>query len=181
LEKLENSHDAEVIWRSFELRPKGSPPMPAEYRARIEAGRPRLLAIAREHYGLELQQGPFGIDSRPALIGAKYAESQGAGSAYHWAVFRAYWQEAQDISDLSVLARIAEQAGLDPQAFNAALADPVLDSRVQDDVDQAQAYGLNGVPAMVFAEKYLVSGAQPYPVLVQVMEQVQAEQRGQAS
>jgi predicted DsbA family dithiol-disulfide isomerase len=181
LEKLENSHDVEVIWRAFELRPKGSPPMPPEYRARIQAGRPRLMAIAREHYGLELQQGPFGIDSRPALIGAKYAESQGAGVTYHWAVFRAYWQEAQDIGDPAVLAQIAQQVGLDPQAFTEALADPVLDGQVQDEIDQAHAYGLNGVPAMVFAEKYLVSGAQPYPVLVQVVEQVQAEQRDQTS
>ncbi|RIK33684.1 MAG: disulfide bond formation protein DsbA, partial [Chloroflexi bacterium] len=32
------------------------------------------------------------------------------------------------------------------------------------------------VPAMVFAEKYLVSGAQPYPVLVEVTERVRALQ-----
>jgi predicted DsbA family dithiol-disulfide isomerase len=37
-------------------------------------------------------------------------------------------------------------------------------------------YGLDGVPALVFADKYLVSGAQPYNVLKQVVEKVQAEQ-----
>jgi predicted DsbA family dithiol-disulfide isomerase len=50
-----------------------------------------MEAIARQHYGIEMKQGPFGIDSRPALIGDKYAEAQGKGDAYHDAVFRAYW------------------------------------------------------------------------------------------
>lgn len=151
--------------------------MSPEYRARIEAGRPRLYAIAREHYGLELSQGPFGINSRTALVGAKVAEAQGVGAAYHDAVFRSYWQEGQDISDRSVLAAIAEKVGLEPDAFLAALDDPDFDRQVQEDVEQARAYGLNAVPALVFVHKYLVSGAQPYPVLVQVTEQVQAELR----
>lgn len=36
-------------------------------------------------------------------------------------------------------------------------------------------YGLNGVPAMVFADRYLISGAQPYPTLAQATEQVMEE------
>lgn len=101
------THPVDVVWRAFELRPKGSPPMPAEYRAKIEAGRPRLHAITREHYGVEMHQGPFGIDSRPALIGAKFAEAQGRGPAYHRGVMQAYWVLGRDISDIGVLAEIA--------------------------------------------------------------------------
>ncbi|RIK48763.1 MAG: DsbA family oxidoreductase, partial [Chloroflexi bacterium] len=89
----------DVQWRSFELRPAGSPPMSPEYRERIAQGRPRLEAIAREQYGIELSQGPFGIDSRAALRGAKLAERAGLGKAYHAAVFHAYWVEGEDISD----------------------------------------------------------------------------------
>jgi predicted DsbA family dithiol-disulfide isomerase len=44
------------------------------------------------------------------------------------------------------------------------------------DVYQAYRYGLNGVPALVFANKYLVSGAQPYEALAQVVEQIRDEQ-----
>jgi len=149
--------------------------MPPEYRARIEASRPGLYANAREQYGLELNDGPFGIDSRPALIGAKYAEAHGQGHGYHAAVFRAYWQEATDISELATLATIAERLGLERTAFLAALADPALIAAVDADIAQAHAYGLTGVPAMVFADKYLVTGAQPYAVLKQAVEQVRAE------
>lgn len=171
--------EVDIHWRSFELRPQGSPPMPPEYRARIEAGKPQLYRTAREQYGLELNQGPMGIDSRPALIGAKYAEAQGRGAAYHRAVFQAYWQQAQDISDLQVLGGLAEQAGLDREGFLAALGDPAYAAAVDDDIAQAQAYGLGGVPATVLADRYLVSGAQPYAYLEQAVRQVLAE-AGQA-
>jgi predicted DsbA family dithiol-disulfide isomerase len=149
--------------------------MPPEYRAMIMAGRPRLIAMAREQYGLELNQGPLGIDSRPALIGAKYAEAAGVGEAYHRAVFRAYWEQAADIGDLATLAELAVGLGLDQGAFLAALDDPVHSAAVDADIAQAQAYGLSGVPALVFADRYLVSGAQPYPVLKEVTAQVRAE------
>ena len=169
------SHDVTVRWRSFELRPAGSPPMPAAYRAKIEAGRPQFNQMARDKYGLEMNGGPFGIDSRPALIGAKYAEAQGEGEAYHRAVFAAYWQQARDIGDLTVLAEIAEAAGLAREPFLAALHEPQFEAAVTADVNLARQYQLNGVPAMIFANKYLVSGAQPYEVLVQVVEQILAE------
>lgn len=167
-----------MTWRSFELRPKGSPPIPPEYLERIMAGRPRLYAIAKEQYGLELNQGPFGIDSRPALMGAKYAEAQGHGPAYHEGILRAYWHEAQNIGETDVLVAIAEAAGLDRAAFLAALADPVWEQAVLADVDTAHRYGINGVPALVFQNKYLVSGAQPYSVLTQVVEQIAKEEAG---
>ena len=166
----------EVHWRSFELRPQGSPPIPPEYRERIAAVQPQLLAVARERYGCAINQGPFGIDSRPALIGAKYAESKGAGAAYHAAVMRAYWQEARDIGDRAVLAEIAEAVGLPRAAFLAALDDPAFDAEVQADIDLAHAYGLNGVPALIFDNRYLVSGAQPADVLRRIVAQIAAEQ-----
>jgi predicted DsbA family dithiol-disulfide isomerase len=39
----------------------------------------------------------------------------------------------------------------------------------------AREYRLDGVPALVFAERYLVVGAQPYDTLKQVVEKVQEE------
>ncbi len=124
---------------------------------------------------MAINEGPFGVNSRPALAGAKYAEAQGVGEAYHDAIFRAYWQQAQSIEETAVLITVAEQVGLDGSAFEAALAEEKWDAAVTVDVHQAYRYGLNGVPALIFAHKYLVSGAQPYEVLVQVIEQIQSE------
>ena len=149
--------------------------MPAEYKARIEAGRPRLYATARDQYGVELNAGPFGIDSRPALIGAKYAEAQGKSEPYHEAVLRGYWQEGKNIEDLDVLTELAEHVGLDGDAFRAALQDPTYEAAVDHDINLARTYGLQGVPALIFEEKYLIPGAVPYETLRQAVEQIQSE------
>ncbi len=134
---------------------------------------------AKEQYGLEINQGPFGINSRPALVADKYAESQGKGEAFHRAVMNAYWQEAHSIEDIDVLIGIAEHVGLSTENFKDALADPVYDAQVSSDIELAREYGLDGVPALVFADRYLVVGAQPYDTLKQVVEKVIEEEEDQ--
>lgn len=131
---------------------------------------------AREQYRLEINAGPFGIDSRPALVADKYAESQGKGEAFHKAVMEAYWQQARSIDDTHVLEEIAENVGLNTENFEANLADPAYDAEVSADIDLAREYRLDGVPALVFANKYLVMGAQPYDTLKQVVEKIQEEE-----
>ena len=167
----------EVIWHAYELRPIGSPPIPAEYLARIKATEPRLNKMAREQYGIELNRGPLGIHSRLALIGAKYAEAVGKGPQYHDAMLRAYWQRANNIEDVDVLAEIARTVGLERETFLAALQDERFNAQVDADIDEAYSYGLTGVPALIFGRRYLVSGAQPYEVLRQVVERVETESK----
>lgn len=149
--------------------------MPPALRARIEAGRPRFEAMARQQYGLEINSGPFGIDSRAALIGEAYAAAQGLGDSFHDTVAAAYWQQARPIDDPLVLADLAASVGLDRDAFLVALGQPEYEQLVDADIAWAQANGITGVPAVVFAERYLVMGAQPYAVFEQVLRQCQGE------
>jgi predicted DsbA family dithiol-disulfide isomerase len=135
-----------------------------------------LQKRAREQYGLDINRGPFGIEGHPALIIQKYAESQGKGAVFHQAVMQAYWQQARSIGDKAVLKEIAEQAGLSTEHFDEVLANPAFDAEVTADIDLAHEYGLTAVPALIFADRYLVVGAQPYDVLKQVVEKVREEE-----
>jgi predicted DsbA family dithiol-disulfide isomerase len=175
LEALAKTHPVDVYWHAFELRPKGSPPMPPEYQARIEAFRPQFHQIARERYSVEMNPGPSGMDSRPAHIGAKVAAAHGRGAEFHDRALRAYWQEARAIDAPDALLSIAEAVGLEREDFAAALRNPVFERQVDEDIAQAAAYGLSGVPALIFAGKYLVSGAQPADVLRRIVEKVREE------
>jgi predicted DsbA family dithiol-disulfide isomerase len=179
LDALQETDNVEVVWHSYELRPAGSPPMPAEYRARIEQGWQHLNRVASETYGIELKNRRLGVDSRPALIGAKYAESLGMGAAYHEHIMRAYWDDARDIGDMNELVQIAQEVGLDADAYRAALENPAFIREVDEDIRQAATNGISGVPAMVFAGKYLVSGAQPPDVLRQVTAKVREIEKQQ--
>jgi predicted DsbA family dithiol-disulfide isomerase len=90
---------------------------------------------------------------------------------------RAYWQEGENIGNPDVLKQIASSVGLDTDHFaSAVLANPTYKREVEQDIRQAHEYGIDAVPALVFDNKYLVLGAQPYDVLKQVVETVQKEQ-----
>ena len=134
-----------------------------------------LQKMAREQYNLEITVGPFGIDSRPALILEKYAESEGKGNLFHDAIMHAYWQEARSIDDKEVLKEIAESVGLNVEHFADVFDHSQFDRAVTQDMKLAESYGLTAVPALIFAEKYLISGAQPYETLKRVVEKIQQE------
>jgi predicted DsbA family dithiol-disulfide isomerase len=180
LEALRKEEDIDLYWHAFLLRPPGAPPMSAEKRAQIEAGRGRLEQMARTQYGLELHQGPAGIDSRPAHIAAKYAAAQGKGDAFHAKVMRAYWQEARSIEEPAVLQDIAAEVGLNREDFAAAWQNANAVAAMNAELEQAARYGLHAVPALIFDHKYLVSGAQPYPVLKRVIGQIREEEAATA-
>jgi|GEM_PF-308748 len=181
LETLQKSRDVTLEIRAYELRPAGAPSLPpaqeAAFRRRVAESWPRVQQIALERFGLELKRHEDGTirSTRLAHVGAKYAVRQSQGEAYHKAVFRAHWQELRDISDVDTLAALAREVGLDEAGYRAALVDPALIQAVEDDEAFAEANQLGGVPAFIFGERYLVSGAQPVAVLEQAVDQCLAE------
>lgn len=177
LDSLRTTHAVQVEWRAYELRPAGAPPIPAEYRERIFAGWPRVQQMARERFGVEMKRPELkgAGESFLAHVGAKFAAAHGLGDAYHHAVFVAHWQDQRDIASAAVLTEIAQTVGLEGAAFAAALADPQAQAQVREDEAWAHHNGLSGVPAFIFGNRYLVSGAQPAEVLRQVADRCVAE------
>jgi predicted DsbA family dithiol-disulfide isomerase len=180
LDELANTEEIEIIWKSFELRPAGAPPLaPAQeqaYKERIAAAWPRTQQMARDHFGVELKSHSWGVKSRLALEGSKYAEEKGFGEAYHEAMFKAHFVEDRDFGDLETLADLAAEIGLDREAFLAAVSNGAYAEAVDADIAQAYAYGVNGVPATVIQGKYMVSGAQPLAALQDIVRQIKARE-----
>jgi predicted DsbA family dithiol-disulfide isomerase len=75
-------------------------------------------------------------------------------------LFRAYFTEGRHLGHDEDLAALAAEAGLDRDEVLAALADGRYAADVQADIEQARAYGINGVPFYVFDSRIGVSGAQ---------------------
>lgn len=120
---------ADLVWRPFyvaavfrevnhnvtDMRAKPVPAKLAYYEADMRRWADRLgIRIGRPPvYG----GGSKPLNSARALRGAFVAIDHGQISKYSGLVFRAYWEELQDISDSAVLADLAVEAGLGRSEF----------------------------------------------------------------
>lgn len=105
-----------------------------------------------------------------------FAKSQQLGAQLKETLLSAHFERGLNTNDASVLADLAEEAGLDRAAAEAVIADE--DAYRQDvlqDFAQAQAYGIQGVPFFVIDNKYGVSGAQPSEAFQQALTQAFGE------
>jgi predicted DsbA family dithiol-disulfide isomerase len=103
----------------------------------------------------------------------KWADTQPGGEAIHDALFRAYFVEARDISQPTVLLKIAEQVGLPLDAARDVLQERTFKDAVDADWSLSREYGITGVPTFV-AGRHGVVGAQPYEALEQLVRKASA-------
>lgn len=164
----------------FELHPEipaeGRPRdevLPPAYRARAEEGVNRLAAAV----GLQLKRHERLINSRPALQAAEFAREQERFDAMHLELLKAYWDEGRDVSDRAVLRDVAARAGVDVAAMDAAIEADRFGNYLDERRREAEELGINGIPAHVIADRYLVMGAQPYDLFERVMAKVGVPKR----
>lgn len=119
-------------------------------------------------------------NSGPAHQAAIWADQSGNGEAFRRAVYRAYFVDDLNIADTEVLARIAQDAGLDASDLRNVLAEERFKPEVERQFEFAREVGVNAVPAYV-AGRYLLVGAQPYEVYRQLIETAQAEDGGRTT
>jgi predicted DsbA family dithiol-disulfide isomerase len=151
-----------------EIPPEGRPRdevLPAAYRGRVEDGVNRMAAAV----GLQLKLHERLINSRPALQAAEFARQQGRFDAMHRELFKAYWDEGRDVSDIAVLREVALRAGVDVAGMEAAVAAERFGDYLDARRAEAEELMINGIPAHVIADRYLVMGAQPYDLFERVM------------
>ncbi|MBI2324147.1 MAG: DsbA family protein [Chloroflexi bacterium] len=168
----------DVTWLPFELHPEvpreGMPRerlLPPDYIARV---RRNVDAMAHE-VGLVMRTKDRLINTRLALATAEFARERGMFEPVHRALFTAHWEGTAEIDRLADLQRIAAEHGLDPDELGHALADgryePVIDRHRAD----AASVGIDAIPSHIVGGRYLLVGAQPVSVFMEVLERIAAE------
>ena len=100
----------------------------------------------------------------------QFAKSKGLGDEIEETLFAAYFTNGLDMSDLDTLAEIGGSIGLSPVELETILHSEDFSSEVQNDILEAQKYGVRGVPYFVLDDKYAISGAQPSSVFLEALE-----------
>jgi predicted DsbA family dithiol-disulfide isomerase len=104
-----------------------------------------------------------------------FAKSKGVQLQMKERLLKAYFIDGRHVGRVNDLADLAAEIGLDRTEALEALESNLFVDDVQQDVAQAAAYGIQGVPFFVFEEKYGVSGAQDPVTFANVLAQVRSE------
>ena len=181
IEKLKQTFETHTVLVHFPLHPE----TPAEGRSMAElyAGRnvdPEAM-YARMKGLMDAEGLPYGrrthtYNSRLAQELGKWADTQPGGEAIHDLLYKAYFVEARNLSDIDLLVDIAQRVGLPPEEARAVLAERRFSDAIDADWAKSHQYGVTGVPTFV-AARYGVVGAQPYEVLEQLVERAGAARR----
>lgn len=175
--------EVDIHWHPFELNPK----MPdigqnlrehicEKYGTTVEQSieaRERLTAVGNE-LGFNFQ---FGDQSRmvntfKAHQLLHWANLQGQEHALKVALFSAYFTEQLDINDSEILIGVIESMGLDAEEAKSVLADGRYNDVVRSEQQLWTSRGITGVPAMVFNDQYLVTGAQGVENYTQMLNKI---------
>ena len=90
-------------------------------------------------------------------------------------LFKAYLTDGKNINDLDTLKVLGLLVGLSAESIDEVLKSNAYANEVQQDKDEAQSIGVQGVPFFVFDSKYAVSGAQHVDAFVKTLEKVWEE------
>lgn len=183
--EAEPEHPFEIEWHPFQLNP--DMPLDGMDRRTYLEGKFGSKEQAVKVYGqidqhardvgLELDLG--GIKRTPNTLNAHrlihWAGIEQRQSMVVSALFRAYFKEGRDISEVEVLADIADGTGMDAALIMRLLAtDEDLDGIREKDAS-FRKMGVNSVPTFIVAGKHAVPGAQPVEVWRSVIGDIKAQ------
>ena len=185
LERLTEEFAVDFDAFAYDLRP-GIPPEGMS-RAQATAGRTyppgyvdNLLQTALDS-GIEMKRPPLIPNTRKAHEATEFAKDAGRLLPFHRAVFRAYWEREENIGDVDILCRVAEECGIDSSGLREALLDGRYTSQVEEQIAWARAAGVTGVPTFIFDDRFALVGAQDSEVFRDVAKRIIRSREQEAS
>jgi predicted DsbA family dithiol-disulfide isomerase len=173
----------EISWRAYRLDaqvpPEGvdrkaymrakfgdNPQAKAMGDALRQAGAAEGIAFAFD----SIEKRPNTTDSHRLIRWASSARMQGEVVER---LFRAYFEQGRDIGSATVLTEIASEADMDAELVAQLLATDDDRELIEREDALAHEMGISGVPTFIFANKFLLQGAQDSEAIVRVIDKVQ--------
>lgn len=186
LDSFAQREQVEVVYHSFELDPGAAPHTSESVAQHLAHKYGRTLAqaqqmvdgVAQAAAGEGLQYDFGALQQVNTFLSHQlihFAAARGHGPQMKERLLHAHFTQGLNLSEVDVLAELAAGIGLNADEARAALESGQYAQAVRADEQQAQAYGITGVPFFVLGGKYGVSGAQNPEVFTQALTQVWAE------
>jgi protein disulfide-isomerase len=180
IREFPNKDHFEIELKSFQLDPRTkSQPGKSSYDYLAEKyGRDRQWSLEM-HENVTKQAKAEGLEYNfdKAIIANSFdahrlshlAKKKGKGNELEELIFKAYFTEGKDVSEIETLVELGKNVGLDENEIRNMLASNQFKDEVQNDIIEAQQIGVRGVPFFVLDRKYAISGAQPQEVFTETL------------
>jgi predicted DsbA family dithiol-disulfide isomerase len=143
---------------------------------------PSPMELRGEALGIEFKRGRvWSSYSHLALEAAEFAfqtSDFATAWAFHRRLFKAYFTELENIGDTSLLARLADETGLDGSDLGKALDDRRFEAEVDEGIAWSRQIGVTAIPTFVFNQRMGMVGAQELPAFREMMSRVGNPPRG---
>ncbi len=180
--------DLQIHWHPFELNPQMpeigqnlQEHMCEKYGTTVEQStesRERLTTLGDQlGFAFQFDENSRIVNTFKAhqLIHWAASQSRELGHSLKLALFSAYFTQQLDISDTDVLLGIVSTLKMDLEAAQRVLDDGTHQAVIRNEQKIWTDRGITGVPAMVFNQKYLVSGAQGTENYTEILNKVVLE------
>ncbi|MDX1743869.1 MAG: DsbA family oxidoreductase [Ruegeria sp.] len=177
---------ARIRWHPFELNP-AMPPEGQNLREHImekygstfdqsQQARQQLTDLGAElGFAFNFNDDSRIVNNFAAHQLLDWADAQGRQHSLKLALFKAYFTDQKDISDVDTLLNVVSQAGLDADGARTVLESGEQAGPVREKQEFWTSRGISGVPSMVFGGKYLLTGAQGVDAYRQILHRCMAE------
>ena len=150
--------------------PLEDPPTPMEQRG--------------DKLGIQFNRGRvWSSYSHLALEAAEFAFQTSTfedGWAFHRRLFKAYFTDLENIGDIDLLARLADETGLDGSQLRDALNDHHYEKEIDEGIAWSRQIGVTAIPTFVFNQRMGMVGAQELPAFREMMHRLGHPPRGKA-
>ncbi|WP_250508291.1 DsbA family oxidoreductase [Caballeronia sp. GAFFF3] len=181
LERLGDTVDARITLHPFELNPDMSPQGEriVDYLGRKYGRTPEQIGEtqamirergAREGFAFGERKWVYNTFDAHRLL--HWARIEGKQLPLKLALLRAYHGDGKDTSDPDVLIEAARSAGLDGDEARTVLQSGAYADEVRAEEREFQQLGIQSVPAIIFDQKYLVSGGQPFEAFEEAIRKI---------
>jgi predicted DsbA family dithiol-disulfide isomerase len=182
LDKFQNKNNIEVEWHSFELDPTLVTNKDENHVKHLsEAKGISKKQVDQMHGHVQKMASEAGLDfhfdkvvvanSFNAHRLIQLAKTKGVADDVEEALFKAHFVDGKNIDDAETLRNIGVSAGIEKEELKKTIDSGEFSKQVRQDEQQAQLYGINGVPFFVLNNKYGVSGAQPQEIFLEALTQ----------
>ena len=187
IDETADAYEFEITFKPFELNPnapqQGEPKEEYFIRNYGADAMPRLKASSKQLETMGKAEGAVFNFDKATVVHNTFnghrliwlAEQYGVQEQVANALFKANFTDGRNVNDLEVLTAIGVANGIPAERLENFFSSDEGKNEVKSMERWAQQSGVTGVPAFIFNDKYLVSGAQPAETLKQVFSQVAPE------